>query len=261
MSIRDLFDEIYTNQPLDPRESARRGGRPQLRRRFYAHATAEEGDHGFAVLLDGRQVRTPAHRTLAAPTHGLAQAIAAEWEAQQNAIDPAHMPLTRLANSIIDGVADAPAVVAAEIARYVGSDLLFYRAEGPQGLIARQAEHWDPVLDWARDVLGARFMLSAGITYVPQPERSLAAAQGAIPDYPWPLGAVHSITTLTGSALLALAVLRGQIAAEQAWAAANVDDDWNAEQWGQDELAVQRRAFRKAEMDAAATVLILLSRP
>jgi chaperone required for assembly of F1-ATPase len=187
----------------------------------------------------------------------LAQAIAAEWDAQGEAIDPTTMPLTRLANSIIDGVVASPAPVAADIEKYLGSDLLFYRAEGPQRLRERQARLWDPVLAWTREALGARFVLAQGVTHAAQPEGAVAAARAAIPADPWRLGAAHVITTLTGSALLALALLRGRLTADEAWTVAHVDEDWNMEQWGRDETALARRAARQAEMQAAATVLEL----
>ncbi len=253
--MRDILEDILKNQPLDPVESARRSVRPQVRKRFYAAASVGEGPDGHAVLLDGKPVRTPARRTLAAPTRALAETIAAEWDAQAENIDPARMPLTRLANTIIDGVADKTASVADEVAKYLGSDLLFYRAEGPEGLVARQPQHWDPVLVWAHDELGARFILAEGIMFVAQPQRAIAAARCAIPDDAWRLGAVSSITSLTGSALLALALLRGRLSTEEAWAAAHVDEDWQRDQWGWDELAEERRAFRFAEIRAAATVL------
>jgi chaperone required for assembly of F1-ATPase len=171
------------------------------------------------------------------------------------------MPLTRLANSIIDGVAEAAEAVAAEAAKYLASDLLFYRAEHPDALVARQARAWDPLLAWASDALGARFVLGAGLVRVTQPEEALAAARAAIPrgggdiKVAWRLGALHSITTLTGSALIALAVLRGRLSADAAWAGANVDEDWNLEAWGRDEETLARRAFRLAELRAAAQVL------
>jgi chaperone required for assembly of F1-ATPase len=192
---------------------------------------------------------------LAAPTLALAEAIAAEWQAQKDVIDPAKMPLTRLANAIIDGVADAPQPVAAEIAKYLASDLLLYRASSPPGLVERQAQHWDPILDWARQALGADFKLGEGVVHVAQPEAALAAARAAIPLEPWRLGAVHAMTTLTGSALIALAMARGALSADAAWQAAHVDEDWNLAQWGRDEMAAARREFRFAEFQAAATVL------
>jgi chaperone required for assembly of F1-ATPase len=253
--MREFLEEIESNQPLDPSEAARRAVRPQLRKRFYKEATVAEGEGGFAVLLDGKGVRTPARRPLAAPTRALAQALADEWNAQTDLIDPAKMPLTRLANAIIDGVADAPAPVADEIAKYLGSDLLFYRAGEPAGLVAQQAKHWDPVLAWAQDALGARFMLAEGVMHVAQPERALAAARAAIPTDPWRLGAMQVVTALTGSALLALALATGKLSAEEAWTAAHVDEDWQSAQWGEDPLARQRRDFRWSEMQAAAKVL------
>ena len=132
---------------------------------------------------------------------------------------------------------------------------MFYRAATPQKLRERQAKEWDPVLAWARDALGADFKLGEGIVHVAQPEAALKAAAAAIPADPWRLGAVHVVTTLTGSALIALALLRGRLTAEAAWQAAHVDEDWNMEQWGRDELALERRAFRFAELQAAATIL------
>jgi chaperone required for assembly of F1-ATPase len=256
--LRDIFTDLFANERPDPIEAARRAMRPPLPRRFYQQAGVEEAAGGFRVVLDGRPVRTPARGFLIAPSRQLAGAIAAEWDAQRETIDPATMPLTRLANSIIDGVAATPAPVAADIAKYLGSDLLFYRAEGPERLIERQARLWDPVLAWAHEALGARFVLIQGIVHAAQPKDAVAAVHAVIPDDPWRLGAVHVITTLTGSALLALALLRGHLTADEAWAAAHVDEDWNMEQWGRDEIALARRAARRAELDAAATVLALL---
>src|SRR3569623_1420543 len=155
--MRDIFEEIFANQALDPTEAARRNMRPNLRARFYRRATAGEGEQGFPVLLDGRPVRTPAGKLLAAPVRTLAEALAAEWNEQRDKIDPAAMPLTRLANSIIDGVAPFPQPVAAEIEKYLGTDLLLYRAAEPAALVAMQRDRWDPVLDWACETLGARF--------------------------------------------------------------------------------------------------------
>jgi chaperone required for assembly of F1-ATPase len=266
-AMRDIFEEIFVQAPIDPVEAVRRSARPQLRRRFYKNAQVENvhvddahvslGDGGFAIRLDGRAVRTPARRILEAPTRALADALAAEWNAQEEVIDPLNMPLTRLANSIIDGVVDAPAAVAAEIEKYFASDLVVYRAPGPPGLIARQAQAWDPIVDWARETLGARFVLAEGINFVAQPASALAAARAALPRDPWRLGALNAITTLTGSALIALAVLAGRLSPEEAWARAHVDEDWNMDFWGRDALALERRVFRFAEMKAAATVLAL----
>jgi chaperone required for assembly of F1-ATPase len=250
--MRDIFEDLFA-EPPDPIESARRSMRT-LRRRFYASAGVAESEGGFALALDGKPVRTPAQHLLELPTRPLAAAAAAEWQGQAEVIDPARMPLTRLANTIIDGVAREAGAVTAEIAKYLGSDLVFYRAEGPDRLVARQSRHWDPILAWARE-RGARFVLAEGVMFVPQPEGAVAIMRAAVPQNPWRLGAVHTATTLTASALLALALEQSAISLDAAWAAAHVDEDWNMEVWGRDERALERRAFRFAEMEAAATVL------
>jgi len=235
--------------------AARRSARPPLRRRFYETARAVEGEDGYCILLDDKPIHTSAGRMLVGPTLALAQALAAEWQDQRETIDPTTMPLTRLANAIIDGVTDAVDAVAAEIAKYLGSDLIFYRADTPQRLRERQVQHWDPILDWARHDLGAHFQVGLGVIHIAQPAAALNAARAAIPHDPWRLGALHAATTLTGSALIALALAHGRLSAEAAWTAAHVDEDWNIEQWGEDELAAERRAFRLAEFEAAAVVL------
>lgn len=250
--MRDAVEDMAHENPI---EAARRGARVALRQRFYAKAETSALAEGHAVRLDDEPVLTPARRVLAVPVPALAAAIAAEWESQRELVDPAKMPLTRLANVIIDGVTTRPQPVAAEIAKYLASDLLFYRAAGPEVLVERQRLHWDPVLSWAGDALGARFEPTVGVIHIAQPGEALKAAGSAIPEDAWRLGATHSVTTLTGSALLALALARGHLSAEQAWEAANVDEDWNMQQWGRDKLALERRAFRFAELNAAATVL------
>jgi chaperone required for assembly of F1-ATPase len=154
--------------------------------------------------------------------------------------------------------------VAAEVEKYLASDLIFYRAETPEGLVRRQEAAWDPLITWARDALGADFRTGAGVVHLPQPADALAAAAAIIPRNNgsasdiWRLGATHSVTTLTGSALIALALLSGKLSVADAWAAAHVDEDWNMAQWGRDELALERRAYREAEMQAAWRVLELL---
>jgi len=254
--MRDIFTDIFENQPLDPMVSARQGSRPTLRRRFYKQAHAgESAGEGFPLLLDGKPVRTPARRVLAAPVKPLADAIAREWEAQTETIEPARMPLTRLANVTLDGIADEPGAVTDEIVKYLGSDLLCYRADTPAGLVERQTSLWDPVLDWARDELGARFVQVEGVVFAAQPEAAIAAGRAAVPHNIWRLGAVASITMLTGSALLALALNAGAIDADAAWDAGHVDEDWQMSQWGGDDEAVKRRAGRRAEFDAAVRVL------
>jgi chaperone required for assembly of F1-ATPase len=256
--MRDIFEDIFENRPFDPVEAARRSVRHTLRKRFYREATAVPGEDGFAVVLDGRPIRTPAQRRLAAPTLPLAEAIAAEWAAQGGHIDPAAMPLTRLANAIIDGVSEAREAVRDEIGQYLATDLLCYRADGPEGLVARQAELWDPVLAWIRDVTGVELRLTAVVVHVAQSGEAIAAVSQLLPADVWRLGAVHAVTTLTGSALLALALAHGRLSADETWVSANVDEDWNLAQWGDDAIARERRAAREADLRAAAKVLHLL---
>jgi chaperone required for assembly of F1-ATPase len=255
------FDDIFaerTSDPIDPNEAARRSMRAPLRRRFYETVTLRDRSEGVAVELDGRPVRTPARRLLAFPNAAVAELAAAEWRDQVDVVAPAKMPLARLANAVIDAVADKPDAVAGEIARYLASDLLVYRAEGPERLVARQSALWDPVLAWARDAHGARFVLVEGVVFARQPERAIAAMRTLLPRRPWRLGALHVVTTLTGSALLALALAEGVVTAEEAWRAGHLDEDWNMELWGPDDEALARRAVRRAEYDAAAAVLALV---
>jgi chaperone required for assembly of F1-ATPase len=253
--MRDLLEEFTEGD--GPMQRAQRGMRPVLPKRFYKEARTVERDGVFVLELDGKTARTPAKQLLAAPTATIGEALAAEWNALKDTIDPAQMPLTRLLNVAIDRVADNADIVAADIASYAGSDLVCYRAGEPEGLVAAQAAGWDPVLDWARDSLGARFLLSEGIRHVAQPDESLAAVRAEIDriQRPFGLAALATVTALTGSVLIALMLARGDISAEAAWSAGHVDEDWNIRQWREDAEAMQRRASRRVEFDAAVTVL------
>jgi chaperone required for assembly of F1-ATPase len=229
-------------------------------KRFYRSVSVDGAPPAVRVRLDGKPVRTPARRELVLPARALAEAIAAEWAAQGERIDPAAMPLTRLVNSALDGVAGREAEVRAEIARYAASDLLCYRAEAPAELVRRQAEAWDPVLEWARAELGAQLATGQGVVPVSQPQAAIAAIAGVLADLDaLALTAHHVITSLTGSAVLALAHARGRLTAEEAWTAAHVDEDWQIGQWGEDAEAKARRARRWAEMQAASRLLGLLA--
>ena len=237
---------------------------PPWPKRFYARATAGEREGGFALLLDGRPAKTPAKRDLLLPSRPSAEALASEWDAQREIIDPAAMPITRICNTAIDGVAAQVAAVAAEVKTYLTSDLLAYRAADPPPLVAAQARDWDPVLDWARDAFGARFILAQGVTFVAQPPATLDAMGDVVdaivgerPAAPFRLAAIHVMTTLTGSALLALAVMHGRLTPEGAWDAAHVDELFQESRWGSDAEALERRERRWSEMKAAATVGLL----
>lgn len=253
--MRELFDEVYGQSHLDPEEAVRKSTRGPQRKRFYTSAAYTETPDGFAVTLDGKTVRTPSRKVLAAPTSSLAAAMAAEWETQGEFINPMTMPLTRLANSVIDAVVDNVDAVIDDVTKYSGSDLLFYRAAHPAELVAREAAAWDPVLFWLAEEFGAHFILAEGIVHVRQPEQAVAAVRALLPTNPWTVAALHLVTTLTGSALLAVALLQGKLDAGQVWAAAHVDDDWNVERWGVDEEVAARRESRQTDFMAAAQVL------
>lgn len=253
--MRELFEDVAANGALDPQEAVRQTTRAPQRKRFYKAASLDEVEGGFAVVLDGKSIRTPAGQPVVVPNREIANAVVEEWNAQGEFIDPMTMPLTRLANSTIDGVMDNVAAVADDIEKFFGSDLLFYRAAFPEELIARQTQHWDPVLRWAADDLGAHFILTEGIMHVTQPDKAVAAARAALPADAWRVAALHVVTTVTGSALLALALAQGALSRQQVWAAAHVDEDWNSEKWGSDGEVELRRAARLLDFEAAATVL------
>lgn len=257
--MRDLFDEIPSQFEANPMEAARRSSRAVQRKRFYADAGVGEGDGGFTITLDGKPIKTPSGLTVIVPVRALAETIAAEWRAQGEFIAPLTMPTTRFANSVVQGVVDNVAAVCDDVARYFASDLLFYRAGHPEGLVAREAFHWDPILFWAAENLGAHFILAQGVMHVRQPDQAIAAARAALPDDPWAIAALHVITALTGSALLALALFHGAIGPDQAWAAAHVDEDWNAEKWGIDEEVASRKAAKLVDFKAATEVLKALA--
>src|SRR3979490_217110 len=258
--MRELFDEALGRSPLDPEEAVRRATRTPQRKRVYTNVGVVEVPGGFAVTLDDKPIRTSSGRQVVVPIRDIADATAAEGQAQRETIDPLTMPLTRLANSIVEAVVDRVDAVTDDVAKYFQSDLLFYRAGHPDALVAREAAHWDPVLFWAADALGAHFILAEGIVHVRQPESAVAAARAALPTDPWSIAALHVITTLTGSALLALALLRDVLDQDQVWAAAHIDEDWNAEKWGVDEEIAARRAAAFVEFAAAASVLKAMNR-
>lgn len=253
--MRDIlsFSDPAEGEKRDPMESAQANMRRQLPKRFYKSVETGERDGLHHVLLDGRAVKTLGQAPLALSTAAAASLIAAEFDVQGEEIDPAAMPCYRLANTALDGVAADMQAVLEDVLRYCGTDLLFYRADGPLGLTDRQRELWDPVVEWAESLGGARFQLAEGVIHVAQPREAIAAigVHLKMVDDPTVLAALHSMTTLTGSALLALAVWKGELTAADAWTAAHVDEDWNIAQWGEDAEAKARRAKRWAEMDAA----------
>jgi chaperone required for assembly of F1-ATPase len=225
-------------------------------KRFWKEvAVGEDG----VVALDGRPVRTPGRVPLAVPAPALAQAVADEWRAVGETVDPRAMPLTGLSNAVIDRVAPDPRAFAAGLARYGESDLLCYRADAPAELVARQAAAWDPMLDWARTRYDVHFELATGVMHRAQPAATVVRLADAVAALDaWRLAALSPVVTITGSLVLAVALIEGAADADAVWTAATVDEAWQAERWGEDALASQALAARRAEFDAAVRFLSLL---
>ncbi|MFD1744402.1 ATP12 family chaperone protein [Rhizobium helianthi] len=261
--MRELFDLPEGLSHPDPTRRAQIQMQKPLPKRFYSEVTVAQEGAVFAIHLDGRPVKTPAKKALAVPTAQLAEIVRAEWTSQVDVIDPATMPVTRMVNTALDGVANDPQSVFDDILRYSTSDMLCYRAEEPMELVARQAERWDPVLDWAANSLGARFILIEGIMPQEQPQQAIQGLSASLRrfDTPLELAALHTVTTLTGSAILTLAFAEGFLSADQAWELAHLDEDWTNELWGIDAEAEQRRKKRHQELQAAVAVFSSVRAP
>jgi chaperone required for assembly of F1-ATPase len=227
-------------------------------KRFWKAATVEAQDNGFTVRLDGRPVKTPAKTPLILPTRAMAEAVAAEWEAQTGVVKPATMPVTRAANSAIDKIAVQFDEVAGLLAAYGGSDLLCYRATGPAPLVARQEAAWDPLLQWAEESLGAPLHSTRGVVHVDQPEGSLNRLSARVFALsPFQLAALHDLIAISGSLVLALAIIDGRLGLDEAWEISRVDESWQNEQWGEDEDAAAQEALRKRGFDEAGRFFAL----
>ncbi|MCO6385657.1 ATP12 family chaperone protein [Aliihoeflea sp. 40Bstr573] len=259
--MRDILSDLDTPFVSDenPMKRAQKQMRTPLPKRFYKSASVRQdpatGD--FAVELDGKPVRTPGRAVLALPTEAAARLVADEFDAQTEEINPFDMPVLRIGNTAIDGVSTDTQAVLEDILRYSSTDLVCYRAEGPESLVVRQSEGWDRILDWARASLGARFVIAEGVMHVDQPREAIGAVgiHLKMREEPFRLSALHVMTSLTGSALIALAVDAGELTAEEGWMAAHIDEDWNISQWGEDGEAAKMRAAKKRDMLAAATLL------
>ena len=227
-----------------------------LPKRFYKDVTVGKTESGFELLLDGRPVKTPAKAKITVSTEATAKLLAAEWDAQKEVINPVLMPVTRLINTAIDGIALDMDAVHNDIIRFAGTDFLCYRAEGPSELVQLQTEKWDPVMTWAAKDIGARFILAGGVIHQEQPKAAIEAFDDRLARHkdPLKLACLHTITTLTGSAILALAFAEKHLSVDEVWTLAHVDEDWQISQWGGDLEAEDRRAKRWVDMQAAATV-------
>lgn len=260
--MRNVFTDIEPwDDEKDPMVSAQEKMKHKLPKRFYEKAESLASENGVEIRLDGRSVKTPARKILELPNQALADLIAQEFNAQVDVIDPAKMPITRLANTVIDGIAEDSEPVVEDLLRFGLSDLLFYRASAPVELVERQQKLWDPILDWAETRLTTRFTLGEGVMFIPQSDNSSWAIRSYLQNYfakPFELAALHMLTTLSGSALIAFAVNDGHLTVEDGWRIAHLDEDWTNEQWGKDEEAMMRRSNREAEFYAASAVLAAL---
>jgi len=228
-------------------------------KRFYKDVSIAPAEGGFCVLLDGKPIKTPARNALLLPTEALAGAIAAEWQNQGDEVIATTMPLLRLANTVVDGVAVNRADVIAAILRFGENDLLCYRAHQPPALAARQREGWDPLLTWVRQRHGAQMRVAEGVGHVDQtPDALLALRQALEEEGPFTLGALHVIASITGSAVLALAVTAGFITGENAFALSRIDEIYQAEKWGEDAEAARRAAALAHELDKAVELMTAL---
>ena len=257
--MRDMiFDDGEPGRT--PEKAAQEAMRPVLPKRFYKTVSIDRKDDDWQILLDGRSVKTPAKSILAFPTKAAAELAASEWDDQEEQINPAEMPVTRLANTAIDGIANDPQAVLEEITRFAASDLVCYRASHPEQLVEAQIKHWDNVLDQVMDLTGAHFETGEGIAHITQDKDAIAAFSARLRthDAPLAIACLHTMTSLTGSAMIALLVGEGKLSLDDAWLAANVDEDHNISLWGEDYEASKRRKVRFAEMQAAHDLFMAL---
>ena len=258
--MRDILSDLETgpvHKQEDPVKRAQMLFKPVMPKRFYKDVAVDQTPDGWVITLDGKAIRTPGQALITLPSQSAASVIADEFRAQVEVVNLAKMPAYRLVNTAIDGVQSDPQAVIEDIMRFASTDLVFYRADAPEKLVTLQADAWDPVLDWARGTLGARFFLAEGVMHVEQPRESVSAVGLHLKQDPdaFRLASLHVMTSIAGSALIALALEADALTVDEAWDAAHVDEDWNIAQWGEDEEAQARRAFRRRDFDAAHALL------
>lgn len=259
--MRDFLKDVEAGSATkSPEAAAQANMRPKLIKRFYKQVTVEPFDGRFTALLDGKSIKTPGRNAIVFPTKAAAQLFAAEWDAQTTEINPITMPITRLANTAIDGIATDPQAVLEDVVKFSTSDLLYYRADSPQDLVDLQRQHWDPILDWVTKNTGANFEIGEGMMHIPQPQESVAlfSTKLSVHATPMKLACLHTFTSLSGSALIALAIAERFLDVDAAWAAAHVDEDFNISRWGEDEDAQKRQEYRYGEMKAAHALFVSL---
>ena len=235
--------------------------KPKRIKRFYKKATLKGKAAPFCVMLDGRPVKTPMRQPLCVTSRAMGRAIVREWNDQEVFIEPETMPVTKYTNTAIDRVEPRRKAIIDEIVAFAASDLICYRAESPAGLVQRQAEIWDPVIEWVKSEYGLAFTTVAGIVYASQPDETLAKTWKLLEQKSsFELVAIHELANLLGSTLLTLALVGGKLTKEQTWAAAHIDEDWNLELWGTDEDTEKRRAARLKEFEGIYRFFLLANK-
>lgn len=258
--MREFLDDAHQHRE-DGYGRAQAHVRQQLPKRFYKDAAVKPLDGGFGVGLDGRVPKTPGAKPVVVPSETVALAMAGEWAAQGEFIDPQAMPLVRLVNSAVEAGEESVPLLRAEIVKYAGNDLLLYRVDTPESLVRRHEQLWDGTLVKLARRFGVIFQPTIGIVHQPQPQTTLDKLAAALADEPLlPITAMNAITSITGSGLLAIALRHGLMAAEEVWTAAHVDEDHNIELWGEVEEITVRRGKRRKEFDAAIRLLEMLGR-
>ena len=229
-------------------------------KRFYEKAETVPATGGHGIALDGRLVKTPGRNDLIVPSLALAAAVAAEWDAQQGEIRREAMPLTRLAGATIDRSAAQREAIVRQVAHYAGTDLVCYRAAHPPALAARQHAGWQPLIDWVAERYNTLLVVTTGVVPTSQPAASLAAFVAVVAAHDdFQLTALHAATTACGSLVIALALLEGRLDAGEAFAAAQLDESFQIEAWGEDAEQAERRAALAADIEAAAQFISLLA--
>jgi chaperone required for assembly of F1-ATPase len=226
---------------------------------FWSEVAVEPFEGQFCITLDGRKVKTPAKQTQALPNQAMAEKVAEEWRAQVDVVRPETMPATRLANAAIDKVSQSFAEVAEMIGEYAGTDLLCYRAQSPAELVARQIAEWDPLLHWVQTKYNAPLVAAQGVMFIAQPEQSVERLKTISRNMSaFELSAFHDIVAMSGSYVLGLAVIEGEISPSEAWALSRLDESWQAEQWGVDEEAEEIANKKQREFELACEIYFAL---
>lgn len=230
-----------------------------LQKRFWKDVSVRPEAAGFGIYLDDKQLKTPLKSSLLAPTAAVAEGIATEWAAVEEKIDPLQMHLTRCANATLDKVVVEHGAVAEMLSEYGATDLLCYRADGPNELIERQASAWDPLLEWIAQEHGVSLKATSGVMHIPQPAEGQAKLREMVFSHdPWRLTALHDLVTISGSLVLGLAVAKRHLGADDVWLLSRVDEVWQEEQWGVDDAASAAAEIKRSDFLKAAKLMDLL---